>query len=54
MSGGNSITYYAPTILRSIGLNSQQRLLFSAVYSMVKVVSVAKFLDFQNVATFLV
>ncbi|KAK9860813.1 hypothetical protein MYU51_006105 [Penicillium brevicompactum] len=40
MSGGNSITYYAPTILKSIGLNSQQRLLFSAVYGMIKVASV--------------
>ncbi|KAJ5692622.1 hypothetical protein N7462_002045 [Penicillium macrosclerotiorum] len=40
MSGGNSITYYAPTILKSIGLNSQQRLLFTAVYGLIKVVSV--------------
>ncbi|CAI7676146.1 unnamed protein product [Penicillium palitans] len=40
MSGGNSITYYAPTILESIGLNSRQRLLFSAVYGMIKVASV--------------
>lgn len=40
MSGGNSITYYAPTILKSIGLNSAQRLLFSAVYGMIKVASV--------------
>lgn len=40
MSGGNSITYYAPTILKSIGLNSNQVLLFSAVYGMIKVASV--------------
>ena len=40
MSGGNSITYYAPTILKSIGLDSQQRLLSSAVYGMIKVASV--------------
>lgn len=40
MSGGNSITYYAPTILKSIGLNSQQRLLFSAIYGMIKFASV--------------
>ncbi|OGM44494.1 putative sugar transporter [Aspergillus bombycis] len=40
MSGGNSITYYAPTILKSIGLNSTQVLLFTAVYGLIKVVSV--------------
>ncbi|KAK7733545.1 hypothetical protein SLS57_000560 [Botryosphaeria dothidea] len=40
MSGGNSITYYAPTILKSMGLNSQQILLFTALYGCVKVVSV--------------
>jgi len=40
MSGGNSITYYAPTILKSIGLNSEQQLLFSAIYGMIKVASV--------------
>ncbi|KAJ6028860.1 hypothetical protein N7540_004436 [Penicillium herquei] len=40
MSGGNSITYYAPTILKSIGLHSEQVLLFSAIYGMIKVVSV--------------
>jgi sugar porter (SP) family MFS transporter len=40
MSGGNSITYYAPTILKSIGLKSSQVLLFSAVYGMIKVASV--------------
>ncbi|KAH8435227.1 sugar porter family MFS transporter [Aspergillus melleus] len=40
MSGGNSITYYAPTILKSIGLDSTQILLFSAVYGLVKLVSV--------------
>ncbi|KAI9040571.1 sugar porter family MFS transporter [Aspergillus affinis] len=40
MSGGNSITYYAPTILKSIGLDSTQILLFSAIYGLVKLVSV--------------
>ncbi|KAL4926354.1 sugar porter family MFS transporter [Aspergillus undulatus] len=40
MSGGNSITYYAPTILESIGLDSTQVLLFTAVYGLIKVVSV--------------
>lgn len=40
MSGGNSITYYAPTILESIGMDSQQRLLFTAVYGLIKVLSV--------------
>ncbi|KAL4935908.1 hypothetical protein BDV06DRAFT_217071 [Aspergillus oleicola] len=40
MSGGNSITYYAPTILESIGLDSSQVLLFTAVYGLIKVVSV--------------
>ncbi|KAI9925259.1 hypothetical protein ASPWEDRAFT_120685 [Aspergillus wentii DTO 134E9] len=40
MCGGNSITYYAPTILKSIGLNSQQVLLFTAIYGLIKVVSV--------------
>lgn len=39
-SGGNSITYYAPTILQSIGLNSRQILLFTAVYGCIKLVSV--------------
>lgn len=39
-SGGNSITYYAPTILTSIGLNSKQVLLFTAVYGCIKLVSV--------------
>lgn len=39
-SGGNSITYYAPTILQSIGLNSRQVLLFTAVYGCIKLVSV--------------
>ncbi|KAK5790226.1 hypothetical protein VI817_007513 [Penicillium citrinum] len=39
MSGGNSITYYAPTILKSIGLDSAQVLLFSAIYGMIKVFS---------------
>ncbi|KAL4738797.1 hypothetical protein BDV11DRAFT_205644 [Aspergillus similis] len=40
MSGGNSITYYAPTILKSIGLADDQVLLFTAVYGLIKVVSV--------------
>ncbi|KAH7047583.1 sugar transporter [Macrophomina phaseolina] len=40
MSGGNSITYYAPTVLKSMGLTSQQILLFTALYGCVKVVSV--------------
>ncbi|PLB50041.1 putative sugar transporter [Aspergillus steynii IBT 23096] len=40
MSGGNSITYYAPTILKSIGLDSTQVLLFSAVYGLIKLISV--------------
>ncbi|KAL3478844.1 general substrate transporter [Aspergillus californicus] len=40
MSGGNSITYYAPTILGSMGFNSTQVLLFTAVYGLIKVVSV--------------
>ena len=39
-SGGNSITYYAPTILESIGLDSRQVLLFTAVYGCIKFVSV--------------
>lgn len=39
-SGGNSITYYAPTILESIGLNSRQVLLFTAVYGCIKLASV--------------
>lgn len=40
MSGGNSITYYAPTILKSIGLVNTQILLFTAVYGLIKVSSV--------------
>ena len=40
MSGGNSITYYAPQILQSIGLNSAQILLFTSIYGCVKVCSV--------------
>lgn len=40
MSGGNSITYYAPTILKSTGFNSDQVLLFTAIYGMIKVISV--------------
>lgn len=39
-TGGNSITYYAPTVLKSMGLTSQQILLFTALYGCVKVVSV--------------
>ncbi|RDW58929.1 sugar porter family MFS transporter [Aspergillus mulundensis] len=40
MSGGNSITYYAPTVLESIGLDDTEVLLFTAVYGLIKVVSV--------------
>ncbi|KAE8146988.1 general substrate transporter [Aspergillus avenaceus] len=40
MCGGNSITYYAPTILKSVGLGSTQVLLFTGVYGLIKVVSV--------------
>lgn len=40
MSGGNSITYFAPTILGNIGLDSKQELLFTSIYGMVKVASV--------------
>ncbi|GKZ35606.1 hypothetical protein AbraIFM66950_006306 [Aspergillus brasiliensis] len=40
MSGGNSITYYAPNILESIGLNQSQVLLFTAIYGLVKLLSV--------------
>ncbi|RAH80529.1 general substrate transporter [Aspergillus japonicus CBS 114.51] len=40
MSGGNSITYYAPTILASIGFNSSKVLLFTAVYGTIKFLSV--------------
>ena len=43
MSGGNSITYYAPTILGSMGLNSTQVLLFTAIYGLVKVVSAVSY-----------
>ncbi|KAL3442309.1 general substrate transporter, partial [Aspergillus insuetus] len=40
MSGGNSITYYAPNILKSVGFNSEKVLLFTAVYGLIKFVSV--------------
>ncbi|CBF82142.1 uncharacterized protein ANIA_10669 [Aspergillus nidulans FGSC A4] len=40
MSGGNSITYYTPTILKPIGLADDQALLFTTVYGLMKVVSV--------------
>ncbi|RAL03466.1 sugar porter family MFS transporter [Aspergillus ibericus CBS 121593] len=40
MSGGNSITYYAPDILNSIGLTQTQVLLFTAIYGLIKFVSV--------------
>ncbi|KAF2137189.1 uncharacterized protein K452DRAFT_329317 [Aplosporella prunicola CBS 121167] len=40
MCGGNSITYYAPNILESIGLKSTQMLLFTAIYGCIKVLSV--------------
>ncbi|PWY74509.1 sugar transporter [Aspergillus sclerotioniger CBS 115572] len=36
MSGGNSITYYAPDILDSIGLSHSQVLLFTAIYGLIK------------------
>ena len=39
--GGNSITYYAPAILQSIGLNDRQILLFTAVYGCIKLASVS-------------
>ncbi|OJJ83768.1 uncharacterized protein ASPGLDRAFT_1491857 [Aspergillus glaucus CBS 516.65] len=39
-SGGNSITYYAPTILQSIGLNDRQVLLFTSIYGCIKLASV--------------
>ncbi|KAL4758072.1 general substrate transporter [Aspergillus foveolatus] len=38
MSGGNSITYYAPTILKSIGLADDQVLLFTAIYGLIKII----------------
>ncbi|RFU28110.1 hypothetical protein B7463_g8222, partial [Scytalidium lignicola] len=40
MSGGNSITYYAPNILSTMGFNSNQVLLFTGVYGLIKVISV--------------
>lgn len=40
MSGGNSITYYAPTILGNMGFDSQEELLFTAICGMVKVASI--------------
>ncbi|OAA60303.1 General substrate transporter [Niveomyces insectorum RCEF 264] len=40
MCGGNSITYYAPNILKIIGLNPNQVLLFTATYGCIKVASV--------------
>ncbi|KAL2831275.1 general substrate transporter [Aspergillus pseudoustus] len=40
MSGGNSITYYAPNILKSVGFDSQKVLLFTAVYGLIKFFSV--------------
>ncbi|KAL4898059.1 sugar transporter [Aspergillus ambiguus] len=40
MSGGNSITYYAPTILNSIGFDAEKVLLFTAVYGTIKFLSV--------------
>ncbi|OKL56733.1 hypothetical protein UA08_07867 [Talaromyces atroroseus] len=40
MSGGNSITYYAPTVLKSIGFDSELVLLFTAVYGTIKFISV--------------
>lgn len=40
MSGGNSITYYAPNILKSVGFDSEKVLLFTAVYGLIKFLSV--------------
>ncbi|PYI05215.1 sugar transporter [Aspergillus sclerotiicarbonarius CBS 121057] len=40
MSGGNSITYYAPDILDSIGLTQSQVLLFTAIYGLIKFLAV--------------
>ncbi|PYH93224.1 sugar transporter [Aspergillus ellipticus CBS 707.79] len=40
MSGGNSITYYAPDILNSIGLTHTKVLLFTAIYGLIKLISV--------------
>ncbi|RAL12620.1 MFS general substrate transporter [Aspergillus homomorphus CBS 101889] len=40
MSGGNSITYYAPTVLESIGFNAEKVLLFTAVYGTINIHSV--------------
>ncbi|OOF96474.1 hypothetical protein ASPCADRAFT_206651 [Aspergillus carbonarius ITEM 5010] len=40
MSGGNSITYYAPNILDSIGLTQSQVLLFTAIYGLIKFLAV--------------
>ncbi|KAL4999933.1 general substrate transporter [Aspergillus recurvatus] len=48
MSGGNSITYYAPTILESIGLADDQVLLFTAVYGLIKVASVFLYAFFMT------
>ncbi|GKZ35193.1 hypothetical protein AbraIFM66950_005746 [Aspergillus brasiliensis] len=39
-SGGNSITYYAPNILKSVGFDSERVLLFTAVYGLIKFLSV--------------
>ncbi|CAG8918965.1 unnamed protein product [Penicillium salamii] len=40
MSGGNSITYYAPNILKSVGFDAEKVLLFTAVYGLIKFLSV--------------
>ncbi|KAB8207124.1 putative sugar transporter [Aspergillus parasiticus] len=40
MSGGNSITYYAPNILNSVGFDAEKVLLFTAVYGTIKFISV--------------
>ena len=40
MCGGNSITYYNPNILKTLGLKSEQQLLFTGVYGIIKVSSV--------------
>ncbi|KAH8704855.1 general substrate transporter [Talaromyces proteolyticus] len=40
MSGGNSITYYAPNILTSVGFQPEMVLLFTAIYGTIKFLSI--------------
>lgn len=40
MSGGNSITYYAPNILKSVGFDSEKVLLFTAIYGLIKFLTI--------------